>query len=369
MSKAIKRGNSWNIRVYDYTDANGVQHNKSFTADTKIKAELMAAEFKANRNRHKKKDTESITVREAINRYIELSEVLSPTTLESYEKIKKYAFKTIMDRKVSDLDDEDIQTAINLESKRKTLQTKKQISAKTVKNEWGLLSAALKLVCKRQFIIKLPPIKKSLKTRMLPELDALLGATVGTIVELPMYLACKHSLRMSEIRGLTCKSLVGDELFVNQVILETSSGNVVRDITKTENSTRSVLIYPRVKELIVNSDSYKAYLKDGIDRPLVPMTRHKIYYHFEKAVKSAGIEMYFHDLRHIFASLMLTKIGAAEVITQGEGGWKTDHVMKQYYSQGFESERRASTMALDRLFEKSLEKNITKNITKPSKEC
>lgn len=361
MSKAVKRGNSWNIRVYDYTDVNGKQHNKSFTAPTKAEVEFLAAQYKAVK-RGKSSGKDAITVRQAIDRYIALSEVLSPTTLQGYERIKKYAFTTIMDRKVSTLDDEDMQVAINIESKRATEQTGKRISPKTVKNEWSLISAALKLVCKKQYIVKLPPIKKTQTQKLLPELDALLEATIGTEVELPVLLAAKHSLRMSEIRGLTCKSLVGDELYINQVMVEIGGEDILKETAKTEKSNRSVIVYPRVISLIKSTEAYQEYLKDGQDRLLIPMTRAKIYYHFEKAVKKAGIDMSFHDLRQMFASLMLTKVGAASRVVQGEGGWKTDYTINEHYSFSFASSRREATEQMEALFEKNIPKNIPKNL-------
>ncbi len=64
---------------------------KSFVGDTAAESELMAAQFKFDRKKQKK--TSSLTLGDAIEQYIDnSSNILSPTTVQSYRKIRKNAF-------------------------------------------------------------------------------------------------------------------------------------------------------------------------------------------------------------------------------------------------------------------------------------
>lgn len=65
-AKKLPSGN-YRIRIYDYQDANGNQHFKSFTAPTKKQAELLAAEYAMSKN---KVTTADISVEKAIDIYI-----------------------------------------------------------------------------------------------------------------------------------------------------------------------------------------------------------------------------------------------------------------------------------------------------------
>lgn len=47
-AKRLPSGN-YRVREYDYMDEDGVKHYRSFTAETKAKAELMAKKFKADK--------------------------------------------------------------------------------------------------------------------------------------------------------------------------------------------------------------------------------------------------------------------------------------------------------------------------------
>ena len=224
MAKAKKlKSGSWNVVVYDYTDAEGKRHYQSFTADTKAKAEYMAAEFRANKGTQQRKKSQDITVSEAIEKYIELSEVLSPTTIHNYRRMAAQGFQDIMDIKVSKMDNEAMQAAINREAKR--IFKSKRISAKTVKNEYGLLSSALKTVCGKSFDVKTPTLQR--KVKEYPQPQAVLDAIIGSSVELPCLLAMWLSFSLSEIRGLMCSSIKGDYIYIDQVKVNVDGVDIV----------------------------------------------------------------------------------------------------------------------------------------------
>lgn len=84
-AKKLPSGN-WRVQVFAGTDSNGKRIMKSFTAETKKEAEFLAAQFTA---RHKEPVSE-MTVGKAIDKYIESkSNILSPTTISGYKKIRR----------------------------------------------------------------------------------------------------------------------------------------------------------------------------------------------------------------------------------------------------------------------------------------
>ena len=66
-------------------------------------------------------------------------------------------------------------------------------------------------------------------------------------------------------------------------------------------------------------------------------------------MKRNGIEMTFHDLRHLNASIMLM-LGVPDKYAMERGGWATDSVLKSVYQQTFSSERQKIDKMIDGYF-------------------
>lgn len=335
----------WRIRVYLGT-FNGVKKYKSITHELKSQCEYLASLEITN---HKNKDPEELTVGECIDRYIEISEVLEPDTIEGYEKIRKYAFKHLMDIPVNQLTDESVQVAINLESKRLGERTHKPISPKTVKNEWGLISAALKTMYNKSFNIRLPKVQH--KNEVLPEPVDIINLIKGTKVELPVMLAIGCSLRMSEVRGLSCSDVHDNILFINKAMVDVHNIPTLKQYAKTDSSIRKVQLSNYILTLIKNTDTYKEYTETGVDRLLIPMTRNQIYHYYTRILKKNGIDISFHDLRHEFASVSLNILNQPARVVKDAGGWKTDYVMNRIYSQSFDKLRQKSDTERNAFFD------------------
>lgn len=346
-AKKLPSGN-WRVRVFDYKDDQGKSHYESITADTKAEAEYKAALFKKEKKTRQKPKIE-LTVGQAIDRYIELSQTLSPTTVQRYENMRKYGFKDLMEVKVSRLTDELIQFEINKETKRKSAQTGNQISAKTVTNEWGLISSALRSICGMTFNVRLP--KKQKKHKELPDPKAIVDIVKGTDIELPCLLAMWLSFSMSEIRGFKCSSVRNGNLYVDQVRVSVAGIATEKENAKVETRKRVQSLPEHIMELISAQDNYRHYKKTGEDSYLITLNQNEIYNRFKKLTKAEGIEMTFHDLRHMFASIMLTKLQIPEKVVQDEGGWSTPHIMKSVYSNTFSDSRQTADKTRDNFFE------------------
>lgn len=338
---------SWRCQVYDYTDDNGKRHYESFTADSKKDAEFMAAQFAMEKEQRRHMSSNSL--RNAIDVYIDTSDaILSPTTIQGYRKIQKNAFSHIMELPLKKLTRQSLQDAVNLEAKRPNAKRKDKapISAKTVHNEYGLITAVLnKYIPSLDCTVRLPQVETHIKDLPLP--DEIYAAVKGSEVELAVMLAMWLSFSMSEVRGLTkTKSIRGNYLVVEEVVVDVDNQSIVKRKGKTKTRTRMHRMPAYIQELISRTDPQE-------DR-LVPMTRSQVYFRFTRLIEKAGLKpMTYHDLRHVNASVMAL-LQVPDKYAQERGGWKTDAVMKKVYTHTFGQERQRVDNMIDEYFEEQI---------------
>ncbi len=332
MAKAKKLpSGSWRVRVYAGTDSSGKKIVKSFTSDSKKEAELMAAQFSAQ---HKEPAAE-MTVGKAIDKYIESkSNVLSPTTIRSYRTMRKNYFQNIMNVKLRDITRQAIQLEVN------DLAT--QLAPKSVINANGLLKAALSIYAPDLNLNNITLPKRQKKIRTMPEAADVLKAIKGTSVELPCMLAIWFGMRMSEIRGIKKSDCENGRMIVHRTMVYADKQNIVREQTKTYDSTRSYNIPPYIQKLI-----------DAVDTEyLTELTRDQIYTRFKKILTVNDIKplISFHDLRHLNASVMVL-LGVPDKYAMERGGWSTNSTLRNVYQHTFSDEREAVDRKIDEYFE------------------
>ena len=321
---------SWNIRVFAGTE-NGKRHYVSFTAETKAEVLYKAAKY----HKEGKPKTHPMTVGEAVDKYIALSATLSPTTLDSYRKIRCHAFPDLVDRSVKDLTDQEIQVSINAESLR-TTYTGHTIAPKTVRCEWSLFATALKTICGKTYSVRLP--KSQPKLKELPDPQKVIEIVRGTDIELPCLLAIWCGLRLSEIKGLTRDSIHGDELFIDKIKVYANGQEIMKDTAKTATSKRKVRCPGYIMALIPDQDV------------LVPQSRNAIHHKFRRLMAKNGIDMTFHGLRHMYASISLSVLQIPSKSVQVSGGWATPYVMDKVYSQTYDAIQRDADKRRDDYF-------------------
>lgn len=343
--KRMENG-KWTIRVYDYQDADGKQHYKRITADTKARCAQLAAVYQLEKG--KKKTASPLTVGEAVDQYIEMCQLLSPTTLRSYNIIRRDGFPHLMTVAVGDLTEQQAQAAINQEAMRTTPHGR--ISPKTVSNEWGLISSALWHVCRVRFDVKLP--KKHRKIKEYPDPAEVYEMIRGTSIELPCMLALWLSFTMSEVRGLRWDDISSDGsmITINRVIVDVGTLSTVKENAKTETRLRRHRIPPYIRQLLDEVDRESEYI--------VPLTRSQLHGRFTRLCKRHGLDLTFHDLRHLNASVML-QLNVPEKYAMERGGWKTPHTMKTVYQHTFSAQRRAVDDQVDAYFDAIVGNNMT----------
>lgn len=307
MAKAKKMpSGNWRIQIC----CNG--EKASFTAETEAKVKLMAAEWE-NGIRQKLADDPSLE--RAIDEYIK-SNVLSPSTVMGYttdcHRIQKYP---ISKKKLSSIRTADLQRFV------KTLSSK--YAPKTVRNTYGLLTATLRFYdVPVAGSITLP--RKTAKSYRLPsdaELEHILTLCEGDLMEIAVSLAAFGGLRRSEIIALTSDdvNMKTNTVSIHSAIVRGDDNKLHRKGTKTESSTRYVILPKRVMRLL-----------EGIQGPVCPLSPAALTKRWRRLASKVGIDSRFHDLRHYSASKMHA-IGVPDQYIQGRHGWKTDYALKTIY--------------------------------------
>lgn len=322
--KKTKAG-TWTVRVFLYRDEDGKPHYGRVTRDTKDECALAAAQLKSE-GKKKKKDPAPMTVGDACDKYLDLCQLLSPTTLVGYDKIRRTAFPHLMPVPVEKLDEPTVQAAINKEALREGRRGR--ISAKTVSSEWAFIASALWKICRIRFDVTLPKRQKHYKEY--PEPARVVDAIRGTDIELPCMLALWLSFTSSEIRGLRWEDLQDGVLTINRVMVDVGTIPTEKENAKTEARLRRHIVPPYILDLIEQADHSQPYI--------VPLNHNQLYGRFRKIMDAAGLPITFHDLRHLNASVML-QLGVPEKYAMERGGWKSPHVMRGVYQHTFNSAR------------------------------
>ncbi|MBY0758561.1 site-specific integrase [Sellimonas caecigallum] len=318
---------SWRCQVYSHTEEilkpDGSTKKKrvyeSFTCDIsgpkgKRIAEQMAAEFAA-RKEEKRGYKDDLTFGEATDQYIQNREaVLSPRTIMDYKRIRKNDLKILEGINLNKITQEDIQRAINLESKKH--------SPKTVRNTHGLISAVLRQY-RPDFALNTSMPKKIRPDIYIPsdgDIKRLIKYVEGTEMELPILLAAFGPMRRGEICALDTKNIDGNVVHVCCNMVCNEAGEWIIRVPKSYAGDRYI-DYP---EFV--SEKWK-----GKKGKITTMTPDIITTRFARILKRADLPHFrFHDLRHYSASIQHA-LGIPDSYIMARGGWGNDGVLKNVY--------------------------------------
>lgn len=341
---------NWRTLGY-FTHADGHVERGSFTAPTRVESELQERQWRAGLE-EAKATKPALTVGEAIDKYIELSApALSPTTLHRYKSMREHAFADLMACDAFDLSLEQLQRAVNQEALR--CVNGKPISAKTVANEWGLVSSALKATTGATYPVKLPKRQRG-DFPDLPDPAEIMQAVRGTEIELPVLLALWLSFSMSEVLGLTAEDVHGDVIYISHTRVYFGGEMVYKDTAKVDTRKRMHKIPPYLMGLINNTTAMQKYAKTGENGPLVAFSQSALRHRFTRTLEAAKVQrITFHQLRHLNASVMLA-LNVPEKYAMERGGWKTPHIMKSVYQHTLSAERQKVDAAVNAYFESRL---------------
>ena len=318
----------------------------SVTGDTEAQATARALAIREQLIEAAKTPRDAITLKEAIEKYIAARDkVLSPATIRGYHVILENRFPALMKKKIYQINEAELQAAINSEAETK--------SYKTIRNGIGLVLAVLgeyKTINAKR--LRYPQRKK----KEHPYLDGdqivkLISACEGDTAEIPILLGVWLGLRRSEILGLQWESIdfENGKLHIDHsVVYDKDDNRILKDAMKTETSNR-VLDCPQyiLKKLMEYQPDEEKRIGDVFF--IHPNT---IYQNLEKICKKAGIPFVgVHGLRHTNASVMLS-LGIVDKIAMSRGGWSSKETMERIYQHLFDSDKTAADEAINAYFEK-----------------
>lgn len=301
------------------------------TEDTEAAYYVRARAVKAGMIREAA-DAPRDTLRQLIARFIDDNEaVLSPSTVPAYRSYARNAFQPYMDMK-----------AATIPWQRDVSDEAGRVSAKTLENEWRLVTAALRYAKITPPTVNLPRAVKHERAFLdFEQIEVFMGAIRGDQCELS-YLLALHSLRLSEMLAL---SEITDTIRVRGAMVRGEHGYIVKELNKTDLSRRDVpVMIPRVREL-----------------PL-PVTQRDttLNRHLERICTGAGLPVVtMHELRHSFASLAY-HLKWTEKTTMRLGGWATPDVVHEIYTHLAQQDVDEDVERM-RAFYEAVSKSVSKN--------
>ena len=326
---------SWRCLVYSHSepvylkdgkpalDKSGKQKQKriyeSFTCDDpskagKRQAEKEAAAFAADKSTISR--PKDFTLGEAIDKYCELkSNVLSPSTIREYRRMRKNYYGDLADMKLRKLSSEFVQHWVNKFAAKH--------SPKTTRNAYGLLSAVMEMYAPGiQLEVTLPQkIKPDLYVPTDSDIRAILDyfSANDKDMEIAVYMAAFGTMRRSEICALTSADVSGNTIRINKATVDAGNTEWVTKTTKTVSSARTV----EMPEYIIKKLPDKGKLVD--------LNPDQVTRRFERALTRLNVPHFrFHDLRHYAASVMHA-IGVPDQYIMARGGWSSDGTLKRIY--------------------------------------
>ena len=275
-----------------------------------------------------------MTVGTAIDKYIAVkSGILSPSTILGYKRYRANYFQCIMDTRLSDLTQEDIQIAVSEDAAS-------GLSPKNIRNAHGLLSAVLRMYRPALMLRTTLPEKQVYEVRIPTEeeIQKIWQAARGTRYELPILLGSWLGLRMSEIKGLKFSDLSGSQIHIQRAIVRGEKGSEVKK-TKTVSGDRWITVPEEILNMIHLQPKTSDYI---CNYPSI-----SIYKGFVRTCERAGVEpCRFHDLRH-FAASEAHSLGVPDKYQMKRMGHKTDNMLKTVYQHTMRDKEVAFSNIID----------------------
>lgn len=328
--RRLKSGN-----YFLQVQVNGVR--RSFSAPTRAEVMRKATEYKLTAV-----DAPSAPLGAFLDHYIDAKRnVLSPTTITNYEKIRRNNFQRLMIVPVRELTSERMQVEINIMAATK--------SPKTVRNAYGLITAALAMFAPEIHLRVTLPKKKQVAYN-LPTTEQIYNMLNHASENLTtaIMLAAFCGLRRGEIAALTSDDVHDNVIHVKAAAVRGADGKMTIKSPKTYTSDRYIPIPEFVHD----------HIKDKRGR-ICPIALNSITRRFEELREKLGYTCRFHDLRHYYAS-SLHAIGVQDQYIMKFGGWKSDAVLKSVYRGTLDDFEKKSANKAKRHFQKSANKMLTK---------
>lgn len=330
-AKKLPSGN-WRCQVYLGKGPDGKAIYKSVTASTKKEAEYEALQLQLH-HKSVSKDSAAMTLSEAMAAYIDSRRgVISVTTIRGYETIARNSFPGLMGTQLRKLTPNAIQQAISMEAR--------DHSPKSVANAYSLLTSTLRMFHRplaRELAEDPPklPQKRKYQPKVLntEQVETLVLAIPGNVMEIPILLALWCCLRESEICGLRWTDVDWEQgrLHICQARVLTGTSKAATKDPKTVESDRWLNLDPYLLELLRKAQ------EDSTSEYITTLVASSILRRFKTILRWNNLpDVRFHDLRHSNASIMALT-GVPQYLAQRRGGWATPDTMNRIYTHTMEA--------------------------------
>ena len=254
------------------------------------------------------------TFRSAANNYIESKRnILSPRTIREYLLTCYRLPEWFVNMQVSQIDGTTVQKLVN--------ELAKDLSAKTVRNRHGFISAVLNSVNPRLALKTALPRREKQEPYIPTKEDykRLLEASRGTMFYIPIQLAL-YGLRRGEICALTIDDLDDNNVIhiTKDLVINENRDWVIKP-PKTASSVRNVPI----DKTLADEIRKQGYIYNGF-----PNSISKFYARIQKKLGVPPFKP--HSLRHLFASILMDKGYDLKTI-QDLGGWSGNETVNRVY--------------------------------------
>ncbi len=338
-AKKLPSGN-WRALVYIGKDANGQRKYESITGTTEAEVNMLAAQrrYEIEKGTKKAKIPANMTVEEAIRKYIDdRDSILAPKTIRESKGYARNHLVGIKNIKIRNLTESMVQKEFNRESKT--------LAPKTVRNIYSLFYTAIKSVAPDiNYTIKLPQkVKSEIRIPTNDELLKIFESVDGKRLEIPVLLGATCGMRRSEISALDLNKDIdykNCKISITKAMTDNDKSEWVIKAPKTTSSARVVDCPPWVI----------AKLKSARDSGYTMMNPALISTYFAKLCKKLNINIRFHDLRHYYASLMLS-LGVPDKYAMVRMGHATPTMLKTVYQHLMDDKNEKVTGQINDFFD------------------
>ena len=326
----LKSG-SYRVRFYDNTQ----KKQLSFTHKDKQTLKRIVADYESGKNRVESK---TLTVAEAVENYINSkSNILSPSTIRGYYIIYNNALNEIKNLKVADITEIVLQKWVNSNAKN--------YSAKSIRNQYGLITATLKqngLHLNYDTVLLKPKQKKQMLVPNTEQIKKIIEIVKDTNIEIPIMIAVLLGLRRSEICALKWSDYDGERLYIHAAVVPDKNNQHIRKETNKSYAGTRVLDVPDVIKILLDKHKGKGNI--------VNMLPSSLLREFSKICERNDLPKFtLHSLRHANASFMLLQ-GIPDKYAMERLGQSTNNMLKTVYQHTFTDEQRKISDMLNRQY-------------------
>jgi integrase len=296
MAKATKLpSGNWRAVAFVGTDENGKKIRKSFTADTKREAELLAAQYLLQK--HHNDEPKNKTFSQAMSDYInDNNKSFSASTARGYRTIQRNLPEDLMCLPIAEIDIQSLRQQINDYAENR--------APKTVENAIRLIVSVLKaekIYISSKELKKPAPKKAELYIPTHEEVTTLLNAVRGTRYEMPIIFGAFLGMRRGEIVALRWEDVDFENNCIHirrAVAMDDIKKEWVEKSPKTYSGTRTVPMFAPIREYLERAER--------VNERITQVPASSVTDRFPELLDKAGLHRFrFHDLRHYFASSML----------------------------------------------------------------